>query len=134
VVDLRTESKHGETTILGDTVSVKVTPDRRVWVRWEGKQGRFSDTGRKINPGFSRSQKEVWLLQYRNLILERFAERGYGEKDVDALASRQKALDDERAQSHTESPVLAVGEEYPDDDDDDEDDVDDRAPPPPRPN
>lgn len=128
--EMRAESKHGEVTLFGDVVSVKITPDRRVWFRWEGKQGRFSDTGRKVNPGFNRTQKELWLVQYRQLLLERFAERGYTEKDVNALAAAQR--DKERArEEEPEKPI--ADDDHEEDDADEEDDEDDLPPPPPRP-
>lgn len=132
--DIRAESKHGEITLYGDIVSVKITPDRRVWVRWEGKQGRFGDVGRKIPMGMSRSQKEMYLLQYRNLLLERFAERGYTDKDVNNLAAAQREEERRNAQEREEKPVVDEDEqEELEEEDDYEEDDDDLPPPPPRP-
>lgn len=133
MTELRSESKYGEVTLFGDVVSVKLTPDRRVWYKWEGKQGRFSDTGRKCGQGLNRQQKEIYLVQYRNMLLERFAERGYGQKDVNALAAQQRDAE-RRREEEPEKPI--AGDDDDDDDihgDDEEDEEEEGSPPPPPP-
>lgn len=80
------EGDYGEVALVGEVVSVKITPDRRVWVRWEARSSQYRDTGRKVNKGLSRTDKQLWLFQYRNAILERFHAEGYNDSDVEHLS------------------------------------------------
>jgi len=91
VDELLVDSKHGEVSVVGRVVSVKITPDRKVWVRWESKSSRFVSLGRKVPQGLSRVDKELWLVRYRNLILERFFAQGLSEKDVGLMARQAEA-------------------------------------------
>lgn len=73
---------HGEVVIEGRIVSVKITPDRTVWYKWNEHMKQFSSTERKVQKNMSRSMKEHFLLNYRNLLLDEYKRRGEGSANI----------------------------------------------------
>lgn len=100
---LRINTQYGDVVVEGEIASVKCTSDRDLWVRWEGKTPRYCRTGRKIEKGFTRQDKELWLVRYRSLIIERFYEEGLSDSDIERLAQAFIANEQSLSEHHSSS-------------------------------
>lgn len=79
-------SKNGEIILESNSVDLKITRDRKVMVRYPDKdkkedaRGNFSYIGKKIEMGYSRQEKEIWLIKLRAKVVERLQEKVSQEK------------------------------------------------------
>lgn len=70
------QSNHGDIALLSPQVDLKLTPDRTLFVRYpeqyskETKRGQYKSTNRKVQKGMTRAQKELWLVRFRQRLLE----------------------------------------------------------------
>ena len=95
----------GDIVVANEIVSLKCTSDRRVWVKWEGKNARFCDTGVKMSKGFSRNEKTHHLVDEHEKIVARFFEERYTDEDIDRLSQASMVAEDELNKPREEGGV-----------------------------
>jgi hypothetical protein len=80
-------------------VDLKITSDRKLWVRrnWK-KESQHVDTGVRVPMGLSRSQKELWLMEFRKKMIEKQGELLVKQQDR-RVPSMLVTLDDEDDES-----------------------------------
>lgn len=79
---MRIGVRDGAVILESEQVDLKITPDREVWVRrgtpvvygsvirWEKAQN-YNSIGRKIERGFSREEKQIFLMKLRMAVLKK---------------------------------------------------------------
>lgn len=71
---------NGELILESDRVDLKITRDRKIMKRFPDKnrkgeaRGNFKFTGKRLPTGYTRQEKEIWLMNLRNMVVEKLPE------------------------------------------------------------